>query len=43
MVTDPEVNDRIDTAYPTKYGHFGGAYVDPVVAARPTTLKLVPR
>ncbi|MFD7476138.1 DUF2255 family protein, partial [Streptomyces sp. NPDC059837] len=42
-VADPEVNDRIDSAYRTKYGRFGGAYVDPMVAARPTTLKLVPR
>ncbi|GEC05329.1 hypothetical protein SSP24_29840 [Streptomyces spinoverrucosus] len=40
---DSEVNDRIDTAYRTKYGRFGGAYVDPMVAARSTTLKLVPR
>ncbi len=24
-------------------GRFGGAYVDPMVAARSTTLKLVPR
>ncbi|WP_328504641.1 DUF2255 family protein [Streptomyces sp. NBC_00457] len=42
-VADPETNDRIDTAYRTKYGRFGGAYVDPMVAARPTTLKLLPR
>nr|WP_269805601.1 DUF2255 family protein [Streptomyces geranii] len=42
-VPDSGVNDRIDTAYRTKYGRFGGAYVDPMVAARSTTLKLVPR
>ncbi len=42
-VADSEINDRIDTAYRTKYGRFGGAYVTPMVAARPTTLKLVPR
>jgi hypothetical protein len=42
-VTDSEINDRIDTAYRTKYGRFGGAYVNPMVAARPTTLELVPR
>ncbi|MDX2529733.1 DUF2255 family protein [Streptomyces europaeiscabiei] len=42
-VPDSEVNDRIDTAYRTKYGRFGGTYVDPMVAARSTTLRLVPR
>lgn len=42
-VTDPGVNDRIDTAYRTKYGHYGASYVDPMVASRDTTLKLVPR
>ncbi|MFG2456608.1 DUF2255 family protein [Streptomyces sp. NPDC048523] len=42
-VADAESNDRIDTAYRTKYGRFGGAYVDPMVAARSTTLRLVPR
>ncbi|MGW3981898.1 DUF2255 family protein [Streptomyces mirabilis] len=41
--TDPSINDRIDAAYRAKYGRFGGAYVNPMVAARPTTLKLVPR
>ncbi|MFH8496759.1 DUF2255 family protein [Streptomyces coeruleorubidus] len=40
---DDETNDRIDTAYRTKYGHYGGAYVDPMVASRATTLRLVPR
>ncbi|MEU4466823.1 DUF2255 family protein [Streptomyces sp. NPDC024017] len=41
-VADSEINDRIDTAYRTKYGRFGGANVNPMVAARSTTLKLVP-
>ncbi|MET7453215.1 DUF2255 family protein [Streptomyces sp. NPDC005574] len=42
-VADSEINDRVDTAYRTKYGRFGGAYVNPMVAARATTLRLVPR
>jgi hypothetical protein len=42
-VPDPETNDRVDTAYRSKYGRFGGAYVDPMVAARSTTLRLLPR
>jgi hypothetical protein len=42
-VTDPGVNDRIDTAYRTKYGRYSASYVDPMVASRDTTLKLVPR
>ncbi|MFF3906797.1 DUF2255 family protein [Streptomyces sp. NPDC001848] len=40
---ESEINDRIDTAYRTKYGRYGGAYVNPMVAARSTTLRLVPR
>ncbi|MFF0157138.1 DUF2255 family protein [Streptomyces sp. NPDC005263] len=43
QVTDSEVDDRVDTAYRTKYGRFGDAYVNPLVAARSTTLRLVPR
>ncbi|MFI6466243.1 DUF2255 family protein [Streptomyces sp. NPDC050528] len=43
QVADSEVDDRVDTAYRTKYGRFGDAYVDPLVAARSTTLRLVPR
>ncbi|MEH0448391.1 DUF2255 family protein [Streptomyces sp. B21-102] len=43
QVADSEVDDRVDTAYRTKYGRFGGAYVNPLVAARSTTLRLVPR
>lgn len=42
-VTDPGVNDRIDTAYRTKYGRYGARYVDPLLAARDTTLQLIPR
>jgi hypothetical protein len=42
-VADSQVNDRIDTAYRTKYDRFGGAYIDPMVAARSTTLRLVPQ
>ncbi|MET7457322.1 DUF2255 family protein [Streptomyces sp. NPDC005574] len=42
-VRDDEIDDRIDTAYRAKYGRFGGAYVDPMVSARGTTLRLVPR
>lgn len=42
-VTDPGVNDRIDAAYRTKYGRYGASYVDPLVVARDTTLKLAPR
>ncbi|MFJ6572659.1 DUF2255 family protein [Streptomyces sp. NPDC091292] len=42
---DATVNDRLDTAYRTKYRSYSSAYVDPVVAdtARAATLKLVPR
>ncbi|WP_235029111.1 DUF2255 family protein [Streptomyces sp. 3213.3] len=42
-VTDPGVNDRIDAAYRTKYGRYGARYIDPMAAARDTTLKLVSR
>ncbi|MFF9810663.1 DUF2255 family protein [Streptomyces coeruleorubidus] len=42
-VPDAEINDRIDTAYRTKYGRYGRSYVNPMVAARTTTLKLVPK
>ncbi|WP_406181424.1 DUF2255 family protein [Streptomyces canus] len=42
-VADSETNDRIDTAYRTKYGRFGDAYVNPLVNARSTTLRLTPR
>ncbi|MEU6146882.1 DUF2255 family protein [Streptomyces sp. NPDC047081] len=42
-VADPGVNDRIDAAYRAKYGRYGASYIDPMVAARETTLKLLPR
>jgi hypothetical protein len=40
---DSDINDQIDAAFRTKYGHFGAAYIDPMIAARPTTLRLSPR
>ena len=42
---DAGINDRIDAAYRTKYGHYERQYVDPMVtpAAREATIKLVPR
>jgi hypothetical protein len=41
---DTEVNDRIDTAYRTKYRRHGAQYVAAMVAAdaRATTLRLLP-
>jgi len=41
--SDAAVNDRIDTAYRTKYGRYGATYLDPMVAdaARAATLRLV--
>ncbi|MFJ4521843.1 DUF2255 family protein [Streptomyces sp. NPDC088810] len=42
-VTDEDINDRIDAAYRTKYGRYGGTYVNPMVAGRSTTLRLEPR
>ena len=41
---DESLNDRIDTAYRTKYAAYGDAYVGPMVSptARATTLKLTP-
>ncbi|MFF7945599.1 DUF2255 family protein [Streptomyces griseorubiginosus] len=42
-VPDHGTNDRVDTAYRSKYGRFGDAYVGPMVAARATTLRLLPR
>lgn len=41
--SDPGCNDQIDAAYRKKYGGYGARYVDPMVAARATTLKLVPQ
>ncbi|GIV75776.1 MAG: hypothetical protein KatS3mg050_0170 [Litorilinea sp.] len=42
--TDPGLNDQIDAAYRTKYGHYP-QYVAPMVTpeVRATTLKLAPR
>ncbi|MEU7984732.1 DUF2255 family protein [Streptosporangium canum] len=42
--TDPDRNQRIDTAYRTKYQRYGAAYVDPMTAdqAKATTLRLLP-
>jgi hypothetical protein len=42
--TDPAVNDRVDTAYRSKYRGYDAQYVDPMVAApaRETTTRLVP-
>jgi hypothetical protein len=42
-VPDDGTNDRVDAAYRAKYGRYGSAYVDPMVASRATTLRLVPR
>ena len=40
-----DVNDEVDEAYRTKYGHYPAQYVDPMVgaAARASTLELIPR
>jgi hypothetical protein len=42
--TKPDINDKIDEAYLTKYGRYP-QYVDPMVTpeVRATTIKLVPR
>jgi hypothetical protein len=44
-VAYPVLNDRIDTAFRSKYLHHGAQWVDPMVAgeARASTIKLVPR
>ena len=43
--TDSGINDQIDAAYRSKYGHYSAQYVDPMAGseARATTIKLVPR
>jgi hypothetical protein len=40
-----DLNDAIDEAYRTKYGHYPARFVDPIVAerARTATIKLAPR
>ncbi|WP_420310467.1 DUF2255 family protein [Streptomyces sp. YS-B37] len=42
--TDSGLNDRIDSAYHSKYSRYGGSYVKAMVApgTRATTLKLLP-
>jgi hypothetical protein len=42
--TDPEVNDRIDAAYQTKYARWPD-YVGPMLTpeARATTIRIIPR
>ncbi len=43
-VSDPGINDQIDTAYKTKYGRMGAAYVNTMVSAdiRAATIKIIP-
>jgi hypothetical protein len=45
MVTNPQINDQVDKAYRSKYGHYSASYIDPMVAteAKQTTICLVPR
>ena len=44
-ISDPAVNDQVDAAYRSKYGHYEAQYVDPMVTpeARAATIQLVPR
>jgi len=44
-VSDPDINDQVDAAYRSKYGHYDAEYVDPMVApeARAATIQLLPR
>lgn len=42
-VGDIDLNGRLDAAYRTKYGRYGDSYIKPMVAARDTTLRVVPR
>jgi hypothetical protein len=41
-VMDAETDDRVDAAYRSKYARFGSAYINPMLAARSTTLRLLP-
>jgi hypothetical protein len=43
--TDAAVNDKIDAAYNSKYGHYNRTFVDPMVTPeiRLSTIKLVPQ
>jgi hypothetical protein len=42
---DPDINDKIDAAYRTKYHRYGASFITPMVSpeVRATTIKLVPR
>ena len=42
---DPEINDKLDAAYRTKYRRYAATIVDSIVTprARSTTMKAVPR
>ena len=31
-VSDPAINDQVDAAYRSKYGHYDAQYVDPMLA-----------
>lgn len=44
-VSDADINDQVDAAYRSKYGHYEAEYVDPMVTpeARAATIQLVPR
>lgn len=44
-VSNPALNDQIDAAYRSKYGHYEAQYVDPMVTpeARAATISLAPR
>jgi len=44
-VSDADINDQVDAAYRSKYGHYEAQYVDPMVTpeARAATISLVPR
>jgi hypothetical protein len=44
-VTDLDINNQVDAAYRSKYGHYEAEYVDPMVTpdARAATIQLVPR
>jgi hypothetical protein len=44
-VSDPDINNQVDTVYRSKYGHYDAEYLDPMVTAeaRSATISLVPR
>jgi len=44
-VADSDINDQVDAAYRSKYGHYEAQYVDPMVTAeaRAATIQLMPR